>query len=51
MDEKIEETIMNICDWIDSQLPTTSSMEESAVLPMTISALAELVKARAGKEE
>lgn len=46
MNEKIEETIKNICDWIDEQLLATSSMEESNILPLTISALADLVNAR-----
>lgn len=50
MNEKIEETIKNICDWIDEQLLGTSSMEESNILPLTISALADLVNARAGIE-
>lgn len=49
MDEKIEETIKNICDWIDEQLQLTSSTEDSNILPLTISALADLVNARADK--
>lgn len=47
MGEKLDQTIRNICDWIDEQLTSANYMEESNILPVTISALAELVTARA----
>lgn len=47
MEERLNETIENICDWIDEQLIQTSSMQESNIIPLTISALAKLVTARA----
>ena len=45
--EKVDETIDAICDWIQSELKGTGSMENSMILPKTIKALAELVAARA----
>ena len=48
MGERLDQTIINICDWIDGQLDDANYMEESNILPVTISALAELVTARAG---
>lgn len=44
---KVDETILEICDWIQSKLKETGSMETSTILPETIKALAELVSARA----
>lgn len=44
---KVDKTIDAICDWIQSELKGTGSMENSMILPETIKALAELVTARA----
>lgn len=44
--EKLETTIINICEWVDNELTDVSGRYESSILPQTISALAELVKAR-----
>lgn len=47
MEQRLEETIIEISEWINEQLDCTSSKEKSNILPLTISALAELVRARA----
>lgn len=44
---KVDKTIDAICDWIQSELKGTGSMENSMILPETIKDLAELVTARA----
>lgn len=48
MGERLDQTINNICDWVDVQLAGANYMDESNILPVTISALAELITARAG---
>lgn len=44
--EKLDTTILNICEWVDKELINVNSSYESSILPQTISALAELVEAR-----
>lgn len=45
VDEKLTETITNICDWLNAQLKNGCMDEE--ILPKMTAALAELVNARA----
>nr|DAL98426.1 MAG TPA: hypothetical protein [Caudoviricetes sp.] len=45
--EKVDKTIENICDWIDEQIVDVNCFQESSILPEMISALAEIIKARA----
>lgn len=47
MKERIEKTVENICDWIDEKLESEPLHEGESTLPVMVSALAELVKARA----
>lgn len=49
MGEKLDQTITNICNWIDEQLDGANCMYESSMLPEMVSALAELVTARANR--
>ena len=44
--KKIDETIENICDWINQQLNDSLTTEESQVTAVMVSALSELVEAR-----
>ncbi|MBQ3602045.1 MAG: hypothetical protein II992_12750 [Lachnospiraceae bacterium] len=48
--KKLDGTISNICDWIDEELKDTDGLMKGSILPETISALAELVTARAKYE-
>ena len=48
--KKLDCTISNICDWIDKELDSTAGFMGESILPKTISALAELVTARAQYE-
>jgi|GEM_PF-3294846 len=45
--ENVDETIKNICEWIQKELSETNSLQGSNVLPEMTKALAELVSARA----
>lgn len=47
MEEKLDKTIESLCKWVDEQLSDVNCLGEPKLLPETISALAELVKARA----
>ncbi|QHQ61362.1 hypothetical protein Ana3638_11745 [Anaerocolumna sedimenticola] len=45
--EKLDKTIENICDWVDSNLCHVSTADNSQVMADMVKALAELVTARA----
>jgi hypothetical protein len=47
MEKKIDETIENICSWIDSNLEKVSIMDNSQIMTNMVIALADLVSARA----
>lgn len=44
---KVDETINKICTWIDAELSTTRCINDISLVTGMISALAELIKARA----
>lgn len=43
MEEKLEQAISNICDWINSELKHASSVQTKSMLPEMIEALVKLV--------
>lgn len=44
--ERLDKTIDEVCNWIESELKNTSSMQTESILPNVISALADLVIAQ-----
>ena len=44
MDDKINETINTLCDWIQAELKNASSMQTESILPAVIEATAKLVE-------
>ena len=47
MNEKLEQTIIRICEWIQEELKNASNDQTESILPKVIRALAELVRALA----
>jgi len=45
IDRRVEQTICQMCDWIEKELKNTSSGQTESILPEVIRALAELVRA------
>ncbi len=50
MEEKLNSTIENICDWINDRLNDSLTTEEAQVTAVMISALSDLVSARADND-
>lgn len=50
MDEKLNMTIENICDWINDRLNDSLTTEDAQVAAVMVSALSELVAARADSD-
>ena len=44
MNNKINETINEVCDWIKAELKNASSMQTESILPAVIEATAKLVE-------
>lgn len=44
MDDKVNETIKALCDWIKAELKDASSMQTESILPAVIEATAKLVE-------
>lgn len=49
MERIVDETINALCDWIKEQLKTFDALDSDTILPRMITALAELVSAKAVK--
>ena len=43
METKVNETINNICEWINKELKNASSSQTESILPEMINALSELI--------
>lgn len=46
LQEEVDDTIGTICEWVQSNLKQTSSIDQSMMVPEMIKALAELISAR-----
>lgn len=44
MDDKVNETIKALCDWIQTELKNASSVQTESILPAVIEATAKLVE-------
>lgn len=44
--KKVENTIAELCEWIENELKNTSSLQTESILPEMILALAKLVTAQ-----
>ena len=44
MDDKVNETINALCDWIQRELKNASSIQTESILPAVIEATAKLVE-------
>lgn len=43
MDDKVSETINELCDWIKAELKDASSVQTESILPAVIEATAKLI--------
>lgn len=44
MDNKVSETINELCDWIQAELKNASSVQTESILPAVIEATAKLIE-------
>ena len=44
IDRRVEQTICQMCDWIEKELKNTSSMQTESILPDMIVVLAKLIE-------
>lgn len=49
IERKVDDTIINLCNWIDTELKNVSSVHTENILPKMVESLAKLIAVRTCK--